>query len=155
MNPLITDGKTPDIAHSGHIWIPAHMKRAREFTKTRFWIDRWDKIRVAAPLPFPMPPGFKRDIVCENAADADMWSARMRQQEKDDLEKTDEQRELEEGPIRDALRKELLTCLMNSTNAVSRAFASRALDKLDDHEAQLKKRTFETYMHQEAAELGH
>jgi hypothetical protein len=150
----MTDGKKPDIAHAGHLWIPAHMKRAREFTKTRFWIDPWKKIRVAAPLPFPCPNGWQ-DIVCENAADADSWSARMRQQEKDDLEKSDEQRELEEGPVRDALRKELLTCLMNSKSAINRAFASRALDKLDAHEAEKKKRKFETYMHQEAAELGH
>lgn len=154
MSTLLNDGKKPDIAHAGHIWIPAHMKRSREFTKTRFWIDPWKKIRVAAPLPFPCPDGWQ-DIVCTSAAEADLWSDRMRQQENDDLEKTAEEREMAEGPMRDAARKELLACIANSTNAISRAVGMRLLENLDREDDARKKVKLETYMHQEAAELGH
>jgi hypothetical protein len=139
------------------------MKKAKVATQTRFWIDWSGRIRVA-PLPDVSMPTFKRadgtpffrqEIICQNALEADLWSAKLRQQEKDEFEQTEEQVEQREGPVRDWLRKQMLTHMAQAPNQVTRDFILRAIERLDKLEARKKARKIESYMHQEAAEMGH
>lgn len=135
------------------IWIPEHLKRARKPISVVFYYSRkFNRILVGFPEQFPAPEGFEK-IVCTTAAEVDLWSNRLRLQEKMDEERTDEEREAIEGPIRDYVRKELVTKMLNARNEVNRAFCKFALDRLDE-EANKRKMKRIAYMHQEGFEAG-
>lgn len=135
--------------------IPAHLKRARVPIRVTFLLNRsLNRLMIGLPEQFPAPPGWEK-IVCTTAAEVDAMSARLRRQEQIDEELTDEQREAIEGPIRDYARKELVTLMMNSHNAINHDFCRFALARMDEADAARRKNKRESYMHCEAAEQGH
>lgn len=141
------------------IWVPDHLKGGRKFVAVVFYFNRKiNRMLVGAPEQFPIPrllrnAGYEK-IVCRNAHDVDLWSQKMREQERRDEEMTEQQRDAFEGPLRALLRQELVTKMLNSRNAVNREFCRAALQRMDEDEARRKVRR-ESWMHIEAAEDGH
>lgn len=83
-----------------------------------------------------------------------MWSQRMRDQDKADEERTEYERELVEGPMRDYARAELRHLRANARNQINRDFCDIALQKLEEAE-QRGKVVRDSYLHAEAYEAGH
>lgn len=144
---------------SSGLWIPRHLKQARKTIAVTFWYSaKLDRILVGLPEQYPIPPvlqaqGFNK-IVCRSAREVEIWSAKLRDQERREAEMTDEQRESVEGPLRAQLRRELVHLRDNARNAFNRDFCQHALDQIDEIEAKQKEKR-ESYMHCEAAEDGH
>ena len=142
------------------IWVPGNPKPAvKRVAVVFYWSQKHNRIAVGAPEEFPLPKilaeqGFQK-IVCRSASEVDRWSQRMRDQEKRDAEMTDEQRYAFEGPLREALRKELVTKMMNSKNALNRDFCRAALQQMDAADEEQKRAKTESMMHAEAYESGH
>lgn len=123
-------------------------------TKVVFWFNRkLNRIVMGAPENFPAPRGFEK-IVCTSAHEAEIWSQRMRDQDKADQEQSDYERELIEGPMREYARAELRHLMANARNNLNRDFCKFALAKLEEAE-QRGKTIRESYLHAEAYEAGH
>jgi|WetSurMetagenome_2_1015567.scaffolds.fasta_scaffold26628_4 hypothetical protein len=135
------------------LWIPRRLKPVVKRIRVVFYRHiKMNRIMVGFPEEFPAPKGCEK-IICETAKEVELWSGRMREQEKRDEERTDEEREFVEGQMRDYVRKELIAKMMTSKNALNRDFCRQALERLDE---QQKKRKIvrESYMHAEAYEDG-
>lgn len=143
----------------GGLWIPDHLKPAHKPVNIVFWFSkRLNHINVGLPEQYPIPRvlvnlGFEK-VVCRTAHDVDLWSQKLRDQEKRDSEMSDEQRYEFEGPLRAELRKDLVSRMLNSRNQLNRDFCKAALQRMDDDEEKHKLKR-ESYMHCEAAEDGH
>ncbi len=141
------------------IWVPDRLKPAHKPVSIVFWHSRrLNRIQVGLPEQYPIPPvlvrlGFDK-IVCRTAHQVEIWSQKMRDQERRDEEMTDEQREAFEGPLRAELRKELVSKMMNSRNAINRDFCKAALARMDEDEARRKVKR-ESMMHVEGYTDGH
>lgn len=156
---MITDGKAPDHAHGGHIWVPSHMRRAEKKIAVVFYVHYQSKrILVGAPEEFPIPKllvnqGYQK-AVARTSREVEIMSAMLRQQDARDEAMTDEERELIEGPARAAARQELQRLMANARNDFNREFCRAALAKLDADE-ELRRKTVKTsFMHAEAFEDG-
>jgi hypothetical protein len=77
--------------------------------------------------------GFEK-IICSSAREVEKWSKKKSDQDRRDAEMSDYQRELIEGPIRDAVRKDLVDRMLTARNQMNRDFCRFALDKLDERE---------------------
>lgn len=149
----MNDGKQPDRAHATHLWVPAHMRRAAKRISVVFYVHRdSERILVGFPDEFPAPRGFTK-IVCTKAHEVEYMSRLLRKQEEMDEERTDEEREAFEGPIRRACRQELQHKMANSPNPINREFCRIALKKLDELESNLRMKRV-SFMHAEAFEDG-
>ena len=136
------------------LWLPRHLRPARTPINIVFYKHVTSgRLIVGFPEQYPAPHGFEK-IVCQNSHDVEIYSARLRQQEQDEAEKTDYERELIEGPIRDAMRKELIHLRDNARNDINQEFCEFALRKLDERVAR-GKMIRESYMHVEGYEQGH
>jgi len=142
------------MSHSG-LWIPKHLRPAVKRIRIVFYYNpAIDRVEVGFPEEFDCPlPGYQK-IVCQTARDVEKWSEKKRQQDRRDKELTDEQREAIEGPVRDAVRKELVSKMMNSRNQINRDFCRWALQKMDEQDDLRKKQKIESYMHSEGFEDG-
>lgn len=146
------------MTHSG-LWLPRHLRPARKPIRVVFYHSKkLDRIEVGFPEQFPVPPvmvamGFEK-VICTTAREVEKWSAKKRAQEKRDAEMTDEEREKFEGPIRDAIRKDLLHRMLTARNEVNREFCRYALAQLDLQEARARRVVRESFMHQEGFEDG-
>jgi hypothetical protein len=139
---------------SSNLWIPKHLKKGRKFVSVCFYRHlKSGRLLVGFPENFPAPNGFEK-IVCRSAAEVDAMSARLRDQERRDEQMSEEQREVFEGPLREMIRKELVTRMMNARNDINREFCRFAIQKIDEETRRRKMKT-ETFMHCEAAEDGH
>jgi len=140
------------------LWIPDHLKPAHKTIAIVFWhSQKLNRIVVGLPEAYPVPKilqdlGFNK-VVCRTARDVEIWSQKMRDQEKRDEEMTDEQREAFEGPIRQKIRADLHYRMVNSRNALNREFCRQALQKMDQDE-QKNRVTRDSWMHVEAHEDG-
>jgi hypothetical protein len=136
------------------LWLPEHLKPARKQIRVVFYYHRkFNRIVVGFPEQFPAPQGWEK-IVCTSAAEVELWSKRLRLQEQCDEEMSDEQREAVEGPIRNYVRKELVSRMMNARNELNREFCRYALKRLDEQESRRKMKKI-AFMHAEAHEDGH
>lgn len=144
---------------SANLWLPSHLKPAHKPVSIVFWFSqKLNHIRVGMPEQYPIPPilaqmGYNK-IVCRSAREVEIWSQKLRDQERIEAEMTDEQREAFEAPIRAQLRAELVTKMLNSRNATNREFCRWALQRMDDDEEKRRVKK-ESYMHVESAEDGH
>lgn len=144
--------------HSG-LWIPRHLKPARKTIAVVFWHSpKINRIVVGLPEQYPIPAvlvaqGFQK-VVCRSAHEVELWSQKLRDQERRDAEMTDEERERFEGPIRAQMRAELVHLRDNARNAFNRDFCQRAIDQIDAMTEAASKVNRESYMHIEAFEDG-
>lgn len=122
--------------------------------KPVYWYDgTTGEIRMGLPEPYPAPPGLQK-IACRSAAEAELWSQRMRRWEAVKQAMEDEQREMIEGPMRANLRRHILHLAANARNNMNRDFL---LLHLKNYEARpdLTQTRRESYLHSEAFERGH
>jgi hypothetical protein len=141
------------------LYIPKHLaKPAHKPIAVVFWFStKVNRILIGLPEAHPIPPilrnlGFNK-VVCRSAREVEIWSQKMRDQERRDEEMTDEQREAFEGPLRAELRKDLVSRMLNSRNAVNREFCRQALLNMDAEEERQKHKR-ESLMHIEGYEDG-
>ena len=136
------------------LWVPAHLRPARQRTSIVFYRHGSSKrLMVGFPEHFPAPHGFEK-IVCHSAADVEKYSKMLNAQDKADQEMNEYQRELVEGPIRDACRKELQHLMMNARNQLNRDFCAYALRRIEEREKK-GRMIRESFQHIEAYEAGH
>lgn len=121
------------------------MSQGQKPVSVTYWYSRkLNRILNSCPEWFPIPPelramGFEK-IVCRSAHDVEIWSQKMRDQERRDQETVDLKRELSEGPTRERLRKDLVYARDHSRNALNREFCNRFLAKLDKLEERTRQR---------------
>lgn len=108
---------------------------------------------IGFPDQFPAPAGYEK-IVCNHAYEVEKWDKVLRFQEANDRERTAEEREKVEGPMRDHLRSLLRQGKSNARNQLNRDFCDQSLQRLDIAETERKKETVESYMHVAAFEEG-
>lgn len=146
-------------SHTG-LLIPEHLKGGQKRVAVVFYHSKkLNHITIGAPENYPVPQimvnlGYDK-VVCRNAHDVELWSAKMRDQERREAEKTDEEREAFEGPLRDMLRKDLVSRMMNAKDAVNREFCRQSIAQIDAKAEEAKKMKRVSFMHAEAAEDGH
>ena len=143
---------------SPNLWIPSHLKAARKRIKVVFYLNRQlDRVEVGAPEQFGLPMVLARlgweKVVCETAHEVELYSEKKRKQDLRDAERTEEDREKIEGPIRDAIRKDLNYRMLNSKNQLNKDFCVFALKKLDEQEKNRKEK-IDSFQHSEGFEDG-
>jgi hypothetical protein len=136
------------------LWLPQHLKPAHKPVKVVFYFNKQiNRIMVGFPEEFPAPHGFEK-IVCQSANEVDIWSQKMRDQDRRDQEMSDEEREKVEGSIRQMARQELLHKMATARNQMNRDFCRWALEQMDLEDERRKATKRESYMHAEAYEDG-
>lgn len=107
---------------------------------------------MCPPSPVAPPPkGFER-IECRHAFEVDMWSRRLRAQEKRVREMTETERFDYEGKIQHSIIEEMKQCLANSTDAPNREFMAYFIRQAEDKREKRRMEVVETYMHCESKE---
>ena len=147
------------IRKSGDIWVPRTLKPSRKVVNICFWYSKkLDHIRVGAPEWFPIPRNLVmlgyHQIVCRTAREVEKWSQKMRDQERRERERSDEQRDAFEGPILSKMRSDLQHQMANARNQINRDFCRQALAKLDEYQDRRLKEKIESMMHVEGFEDG-
>ena len=110
------------------------------------------------PERYPIPDflaqrGYNK-VVCRSAHEVEIWSQKLRDQERRDREIGDMKREAIEGPMRQKARAELVRLASNARNQLNRDFCLFAIGLIDQKNAEEKIKT-ESFMHQEGYESGH
>lgn len=155
---FLPESVAPSNRTHSNLWVPKHLRPAVKRIAVVFYHNpTTQRIIVGFPDNFPVPPSFAKagfqKIVCTSAHELEIWSQKLRDQERRDEEMTDEQREAFEGPIRAWARQELVTSFMNARNAINKEFCRFALNKFDEDERRRKMKK-ESFMHIEGFESG-
>ena len=142
--------------HSG-ILVPSHLKGGIKRIAVVFYFSKkLNHITVGAPEQFPVPRimvdlGYEK-VICRSAHEVEIWSGKLRDQERRESEKTDEEREAFEGPLRDALRKDLVSRMMNAKDEVNREFCRQSIAQIDAKNDEMRKNKRESFQHVEGYE---
>lgn len=132
--------------------LPRHLRNAQMSKPVVFWFSKkLDHILLPASPVAPAPKGYER-IECRHANEVDLWSNRLRAQEKRIREMTDEERYNFEEPIRAHMLRELRANLAKAKDPVNREFLSRSIEMIERKREQRRKEFVETYMHAEGHE---
>jgi hypothetical protein len=127
-------------------------KQAQMSKAIVFWFNRSADFIMCPPSPVaPAPAGFEK-IECRHAAQVDMWSRRLRRQEKRIREMTDVERFEFEGKVQSGIIEEMKKCLANATDQVNREFLSYFIKKAEEKRSARRMEVVETFMHVEAKE---
>ena len=87
-----------------------------------YWFcPKLDHIMLPASTIAPPPTGYQR-IECRHAHEVDIWSGRLRAQEKRFFEMTDLERFEYEGKIQSYIIEEMELCLKNATDSNNKQF---------------------------------
>jgi hypothetical protein len=133
--------------------LPAKPRNAQLRTKVVFYKHiATGRYGVGFPDQFPAPPGFEK-IVCNHAYEVEKWDKVLRRQEATERERTAEERERVEGPMRDYLRGLLRQGKANGNN-INRAFCEESIKRLDAKVEERSNDPVEGVMHVEAFEDG-
>jgi hypothetical protein len=132
--------------------LPRHICNAQMSKPVVFWFSKKlsHMMCPASPLA-PAPAGYER-IECRHAHEVDLWSNRLRAQEKRIREMTDEERYNFEEPIRAHMLSELRANLQKATDPVNREFLARSIEMIERKREQRRKEFVETAMHCEREE---
>jgi hypothetical protein len=117
-----------------------------------FWHSKKLDHIMCPPSPIAPPPAGYERVECVHAHQADMWSRRLRRQEKRLYEMTDEERYNFEEPIRAHMLRELEKNLREAKTETNRVFLAMAIQNIKRKRQQRSKETYETFMHFEAKE---
>lgn len=109
------------------------------------------EILTGFPEQYPAPRGYEK-IVCNSAHEAEKWSARQRDWDKFKHTLIQEQRELIEAPMKEAMRSQMRSLMANARNNTNREFLRRALETTDVKTGWHYAR--ESFLHAEAYENG-
>jgi len=111
------------------------------------------RYQIGFPDQFPAPLGFEK-IVCNHAYEVEKWDKVLSRQEANDRERTAEERERVEGPMRDYLRGLLRQGQANARNQINRTFCEESIQRLNAKVEGRSKEAVESFMHIEAFEHG-
>lgn len=103
------------------------------------------------------PPAFYTQIVCNHAHEAEMWSARLNEQDKRRAEMSEQEQWERESMLIANSRAEYKKLLAAATTPSNKAILSFALDRLDEVEQSLRAKMggYQSFLHVEAHEHGH
>lgn len=118
-----------------------------------FWVMRKPHFFIMNPPSHlvPAPEGFEK-VECRHAHEVELWSNRLRQQEKRIREMNDEERYNFEEPIRSLGLRVLRESLAKATDPINREFLSASIAVLEKKREARRKEVTETFMHVEAHE---
>ena len=136
------------------LWLPQGVRRqyAQMSKPVVFWFSKkLDFIMLPASTIAPPPTDYQR-IECRHAHEVDLWSNKLRAQEKRLREMTDEERYNFEQPIRDHGIAELRKALQTANDPANRIFLARSIERLEQKREERRKEHVETYMAVEAQE---
>jgi hypothetical protein len=135
----------------GNLLLPR--RNVQMATPIVFWVMRVPHFFIMNPPSHlaPPPQGFEK-IECRHAHEVELWSNRLRQQEKRIREMTDEERYNFEEPIRAHGLQVLRELLAKATDSVNREFLAASIATLEKKRELRRKEVVETYMHIEAHE---
>lgn len=137
-----------------NLWLPPNYQRRNvQMAKAVvFWFSKkLDHILLPAAPLCPAPTGYQR-IECIHAKDVDLWSDKLRAQEKRVREMTDEERYNFEEPIRAHGIAELRKALKDAVDPANRLFLVRSIERLEQKREERRKEYVESYMACEAQE---
>lgn len=136
-------------------------RRGKPVSTTFYYSPKLDRIEVGLPEAFAVPAemaadGFQK-VVCRSAHEVEIWSKKMADQDRRDMETAQATREIVEGPVQKMLRDNIHYLIAHAPSARQRTQARHLLKKMDLLEKRKLERLYErvTYMHQEAYEEGH
>ena len=149
----------PYVRTDAGVFVPKHLRQpAAKPTAVVYWYSaKLNHILKGPDEHFGIPPFHQRlgyqKVVCRSAHEADLWSQKLRDQERREGDQKDEERERFEGPIRAMLRSDIHERMANAGTMLERAFCRYFLDQLDTYERQNKMKRI-SYQHAEAFEDG-
>jgi hypothetical protein len=117
-----------------------------------FWYQKKTDFIMCPPSPIAPPPKGFIKIECRHAVDVDIWSRRLRRQEKRIREMTDIERFEYEGKIKSEIIEEMKRCLANSTDSVNKQFMAAAIRMAEEQREKRRMEVVETWMACEAKE---
>lgn len=121
------------------------------------WPKNGNRITVGFPEQFPTPHGAVKNV-CHTTREVEKWDSALRQQERDDAEKSAEEREKAEAPLIKYMSSELYNLKANARDNKNREFleASEKLlaAKREARAKAEKQNAGEGVMHVEAFEAG-
>lgn len=134
------------------LYVPSRLAKKAHKPKVVFWHQPKTDWIMCPPSPLaPAPFGFQK-IECQNAAEVDMWSRRLRRQEKRMHEMTEAERFELEGKIQFDIIEEMKKCLANSTDETNRRFMQYFIRQAEEKREKRRMEVVETFMHCEAQE---
>jgi hypothetical protein len=140
------------MAMSDLILPPNFRKHQAQMSKpVVFWFNRKENLIWNPPswmIDRPWP-GFEK-IECRHAAEVEMWSRRLAEQEKRLLEMELEQRYNIEEPMRQRMMRDLEDKLHSATDPVNREFLARAIERIKAKRENIYKQVIESRMACEA-----
>jgi hypothetical protein len=117
-----------------------------------FWFNKEADFIMCPPSPIAPPPAGFQKVECVHAYEIDIWSRRLRRQEKRVREMTETERFEYEGKIQSAIIEDMKRCLANSTDTANREFLSFFIKKAEEKREKRRMEIPETYMACEAKE---
>lgn len=134
------------------LYIPKHLAKPAHKPKIVFWYQPKTQFIMCPPSPVAPPPKGFQKIECQNAAEVDMWSRRLRRQEKMLKEMTAQERFEYEGKVEYEILEEMKACLAKSNDSVNKQFMAHFIRLAEEKRASRKPEIIETFMHCEAKE---
>jgi hypothetical protein len=107
---------------------------------------------MCPPSPVAPPPKGFQKIECQHAADVDMWSRRLRRQEKLLKEMSAVERFEYEGKVQFEIIEEMKRCLAASTDPANKQFMAHFIAIAEKKREERRMETVETFMACEARE---
>jgi len=117
-----------------------------------FWYNKAADFIMCPPSPIAPPPAGFQKIECVHASEVDMWSRRLRRQEKRIREMTETERFEYEGKVQSAIIEDMKKCLANASNETNRQFLAYFIRKAEEKREKRRMEVVETFMHCEAKE---
>lgn len=121
------------------------------------WPKNGNRITVGFPEQFPAPHGAVKNV-CHTAKEVEKWDAALRQQERDDAEKSAEERERTEGPLVKYMDAEFNRLRASARDNKNREFMDASKKLLEAKRAARltaeRANKTEGVMHIEAFEVG-
>jgi hypothetical protein len=137
---------------SGHLYLPRRLARPAYKPKIVFWYSAKLSHIMCPPSPIaPAPNGYQR-IECQNAHEVDLWSSRLRAQEKRLDEMTDEERYNFEEPIRAHMIAELEAEYRKAKDPANREFLAVSIRSIKARREKARVDRIERWMACEAKE---
>ena len=132
------------------LYLPKHLRKERQAqqgaqrqmsTPICFWYSKSLNFIMNPPSHLvPAPTGYQK-IECRHAHEVDLWSARLRAQEKRIAEMTDEERDAYEDRIRVAALDEARANLAKMTDPFNREMAALIIKRMEESRVKAAKPT--------------
>lgn len=110
-------------------------------------------IKMGLPEEYPAPD-YHQKIICGTVQEAEHWSQKMRNQERDRAQIEDEKRDEAESRNRSQIRSHIFSLMANARNNFNRDFLKYYMAKYGDGPNDPTKVNRESFLHSEGYEQG-